>query len=56
MMSYLCENGAEGMQSGDAQEDAKCKKKLNKAMDNAYPINPKRTLGLSVTYAVYPYV
>ena len=28
-MSYLCENGAEGIQGGDgyvAQEDAKCKK------------------------------
>ena len=55
MMSYLCENGAESIQSGDgyvAQEDAKCKKKLNKAMDNAYPINPKKALGLSVIYSM----
>ena len=47
-MSYLCENEAESIQSGDgyvAQEDAKCKKKLNKAMDSVYPINPKKTLG-----------
>ena len=55
MMSYLCENEAESIQSGDgyvAQEDAKCKKRLNKAMDNAYLINPKKTLGLSVVYSM----
>ena len=55
MMSYLCENEAESIRSGDgyvAQEDAKCKKELNKAMDNAYPINPKKTLGLSVIYSM----
>ena len=27
-------------------------KKLNKTMDNAHPINPKKTLGLSVIYSV----
>ena len=27
-------------------------KKLNKAMDNAYPINPKKALGLSVIYSM----
>ena len=54
-MSYLCENGAEGMQDDYgyvAQEDAKCKKKLNERMDNAYPINPKKTLGLLVIYSM----
>ena len=55
MMSCLCENGAEGVQGGwgyVAQGDAKCKKKLNERMDNAYPINPKGTLGLSVNYSM----
>ena len=27
-------------------------KKLNETMDNAYPINPKKTLGLSVMYSM----
>ena len=55
MVSYLCEGGAEGVQGGDgyvAQGDAKCKKKLNRAMDSAYPISPKGALGLSVIYSV----
>ena len=27
-------------------------KKLNETMDNAHPINPKKTLGLSVIYSM----
>ena len=27
-------------------------KKLNETMDNAFPINPKKTLGLSVIYSM----
>ena len=27
-------------------------KRLNETMDNAYPINPKKTLGLSVIYSM----
>ena len=54
-MSYLCENEAEDIQNGDgyvAQGDAKCKKKLNEAMDNVNPINPKKYSGLSVIYSM----
>ena len=54
-MSYLCENEAKNIQNGYgyvAQEDAKCQKELNETMDNACPINPKKTLGLSVIYSM----
>ena len=51
MMSYLCENEAESIQSGDgyvAQEDAKCKKGSTRQWTMPTRLTLKKTLGLSV--------
>ena len=54
-MSYLCENEAEGIQSGDgyvAQEDAKCKKNSTRQWTMPTRLTLKKTLGLSVIYSM----
>ena len=45
MMSYLCENGAESIQGGDGYVAQGVQNGLNKAIDNAYPINPQKSSG-----------